>query len=103
MGWIVHRHGLLYAQEHGYDLTFEAFVAQIVSEFIQNYDARQERCWLAEKDCEIVGSIFLVKKSKTIAKLRLLLVEPSARGLGARPVADCVRFAEQAGYRQITL
>ncbi|HEY2822405.1 MAG TPA: helix-turn-helix domain-containing GNAT family N-acetyltransferase [Candidatus Acidoferrum sp.] len=105
LGWVVHRQGALYWQEWGYDERFEALVAEIVAKFVQNMDAKRERCWIAERDEEIVGSVFLVKDSEKTAKLRLLYVEPFARGLGigARLVAECVRFGRQAGYEKIVL
>jgi DNA-binding MarR family transcriptional regulator/GNAT superfamily N-acetyltransferase len=105
MGWIVSRHAVLYAQEYGWTEPFEGLCAQIVADFVNNFDARRERCWIAESVGENAGCVMLVKDTDEVARLRLLLVEPSARGLGigGRLVGECVQFARTAGYRKITL
>lgn len=105
MGWVVQQHGFLYAQEFGWDISFEALCADIVAQFLREFDPSCERCWIAEIDGKQVGSVFLVKHSDDIAKIRLLLIDPAGRGigLGKRLVDECIAFARQCGYRKITL
>lgn len=105
MGWIMSRHGELYDREYSWNTDFEALVGEIVVNFLRNYDEKRERCWIAELDGERVGSIFCVRDTDDVAKLRLLLVEPSARGhgVGKLLVRTCIDFARSAGYRKLTL
>ncbi|MEO6918701.1 MAG: bifunctional helix-turn-helix transcriptional regulator/GNAT family N-acetyltransferase [Collimonas sp.] len=105
MGWVVHRHAVLYAQDYGWNADFEALVADIVANYIRDFDSRAERCWIAEKDGKVAGSVFVVRHDDTTAKLRMLYVEPGARGMGIgrRLVEECLDFAKFAGYKRMLL
>jgi GNAT superfamily N-acetyltransferase len=105
IGWVTHRQGVLYWQEYGFDETFEALVAEIAAAFVKTFNAERERCWIVERQGEVVGSVFLADGGGETAKLRLLYVEPAARGLGIgnRLVAECIEFARAGGYGEITL
>jgi GNAT superfamily N-acetyltransferase len=105
MGWVVQSHGALYAAEYGFDSSFEGLVADIVAKFLAAFDGKRERCWIADLDGAPVGSLFLVRASDDIAKIRLLIIDPAGRGqgLGQRMVAEAIAFARQCGYRKITL
>ena len=105
IGWVAHRQGILYAQEYGWDGTFEALVAEIAAQFVKNFDAEWENAWIAERDGQVLGSVFVVKVSEQEAKLRLLYVEPDARGtgLGRRLTQECIAFAQAKGYEKLTL
>jgi len=105
LSWIAYRHAVLYSQEYGWNQGFEALILEITANFLKNYDPKAERCWVAERSGEILGCVMLVKQTKRVAKLRLLLVEPSARGLGIgkRLVEECIHFARETGYEKMVL
>ncbi|WP_394837911.1 helix-turn-helix domain-containing GNAT family N-acetyltransferase [Pendulispora rubella] len=105
LGWVIRRHGIVYGDEYGYDASFEALVARIMADYIDNHDPELESAFMAEVDGEPVGSIFCVKKTATIAQLRCLIVDPKARGMGvgSRLVDECIRFARRAGYKKMVL
>jgi DNA-binding MarR family transcriptional regulator/GNAT superfamily N-acetyltransferase len=105
MGWVVQQHGILYSKEYGWDESFEALVSQIVADFINNFNPKRERCWIAEMNGKMVGSIFIVEGNEDTAKLRLLIVDPMARGLGlgSQLVEECIQFSRRVGYKKLVL
>ena len=105
MGWVVQQHGEIYAREYGWNAEFEALVADIVAKYLRDQQPQWERCWIAEVDRQRVGSVFVVRKSKTVAQLRMLILTPQARGLGlgARLTDECIAFARSKGYKKIVL
>jgi GNAT superfamily N-acetyltransferase len=105
MGWVVQQHGEIYAREFGWNAEFEALVAEIVARYIRQHDATCERCWIAELNGQRVGSVFVVRKSKNVAQLRMLILAPAARGLGlgARLTDECLKFARNKGYKKMVL
>ena len=105
IGWIVHRQALLYAREYGWDQSYEILAAEILASLVKTFDPDREQSWIAEQDGAVVGSVFVVRASDTVAKLRLLYVEPAARGqrLGRRLVDECIAFARAKGYQKLTL
>jgi DNA-binding MarR family transcriptional regulator/GNAT superfamily N-acetyltransferase len=105
LGWVVQIHGELYQREFGWDVRFEGLIADVIGGYVRGFDPARERCWIAERDGENVGSVFVMRGSDEVAKLRLLIVDPSARGLGigARLVDECIRFSRDAGYRMLSL
>jgi len=105
MGWVIQAHGAIYEEEYGWGVRFEALVAEIAAKFVQNFEPKRERCWIAERDGAPVGSVFVVKERPGVAKLRLLIVEPQARGegLGLRLVEECIAFSRRAGYKKLVL
>lgn len=105
LGWVVQAHGELYDREFGWDVRFEGLIADVIGGYVRNFDPARERCWIAERDGENVGSVFVMRGSDEVAKLRLLIVDPGARGLGigARLVDECIRFSRDAGYRTLSL
>lgn len=105
LGWVVQSHGELYAAEYGWDVRFEGLIASVISGYVRNHDPARERCWIAERNGQNVGSVFVMRGTDEVAKLRLLVVDPSARGLGigARLVDECIRFSREAGYKTLSL